>query len=126
MISPRSALFIGSLFSFLSVALGAFGAHALKEFLVQTGRLSVFEKAVQYQIFHGLGLILVGLMGYQLPTLQLGIPALFLTIGVLLFSGSLYLLCLTQVTWLGAITPLGGTSFLIGWALLAWNCWKYL
>ncbi len=124
MISPKTALLLGSMFSFLSVAFGAFGAHALKDFLVQTQRLPVYEKAVQYQFYHALALILVGIMGVQFPQLKTGTIAICMVLGILIFSGSLYALCLTQIRWMGAITPLGGISFLIGWFLLAWNVWK--
>lgn len=124
MISPRLALVSGSVLAFLAVALGAFGAHALRDFLQETQRTHVYEKAVLYQMFHALGLILVAMLGFQFPALKTEWISTLLLVGILLFSGSLYLLCLSQIRWLGAITPFGGTAFLIGWALLAWQAWQ--
>lgn len=100
----------------LGVALGAFGAHALEESLTPRA-LGWWETAVQYQMWHALGLILVG----ALPQPRLGLPAALLGAGTLLFSGSLYLMALTDARWLGAITPLGGAAMIAGWALLAWR-----
>lgn len=124
MISPRIALVSGSVLAFLAVALGAFGAHALRDFLQQTQRMHVYEKAVHYQMFHALGLIMVALLGFQFPNFKTDWISTFFFLGILFFSGSLYLLCMTEVRWLGAITPFGGTSFLIGWGLLAWQAWQ--
>jgi uncharacterized membrane protein YgdD (TMEM256/DUF423 family) len=111
-------LVFSSVLGFVSVALGAFGAHALKEKFSEY-QMGIFHTAVQYQFFHALALGLVGAILLKSPELNLlknaGYAFLF---GVVVFSGSLYLLAFTQVKWLGAITPIGGVSFLIGWALM--------
>jgi len=109
---------LGTLSAFLAVAAGAFGAHALRERLAP-GQLAVFETAARYQMYHALGLVAVAWAVSRWP----GGPAqwagwLFVA-GTLLFSGSLYLLALSGIRWLGAITPLGGVAFLAGWGCLA-------
>jgi uncharacterized membrane protein YgdD (TMEM256/DUF423 family) len=99
---------------FLAVGLGAFGAHALKETLYANGMLDVWNKAVLYHLVHAVALVVLALhaAGNRVPYfLILG--------GILFFSGSLYMMALTQVRWLGAITPIGGLCFLAGWAWLA-------
>jgi len=98
---------------FLVVALGAFGAHGLKDLLVKQGTLEVWEKAVLYQMFHTLALLLLA----SRPSVHAGAAVCFL-LGILIFCGSLYGLALTNVRWLGAITPLGGVGFLLGWGWL--------
>lgn len=109
------ALFrLAAALGFLAVALGAFGAHALKASLQANAMVSVWEKAVLYHFLHALALLALALygVGFRGPTwLLLG--------GIFFFSGSLYLMALTNVRWLGAITPLGGLCFLAGWAWLA-------
>lgn len=99
---------------FLVVALGAFGAHSLKPLLEAHQTLSIWEKAVLYHALHTLVLLILALQ----PGIATGAVVSFLC-GILLFSGSLYLLAVTNIRWLGAITPLGGVSFLVGWAWLA-------
>lgn len=121
MLSPKTILVLGSVLGFLSVALGAFGAHALKDFLVAQNRLSTYETAVQYQMYHALALLAVGILALVKPQAQFSSVALCFLAGTLVFSGSLYILCATGIRWMGAITPLGGLSFLAGWALLAWK-----
>ena len=99
---------------FLAVALGAFGAHALKATLTAHETMEVWKTAVLYHFLHALALLVLG----TLPTAGKIAPALFLA-GIVLFSGSLYLLALTNLKWLGPITPLGGLCFLSGWLCLA-------
>lgn len=124
LISPKFMLVSGSLLGFLSVALGAFGAHALKSFLTETGRLATFETAVQYQMYHGLALLLTGILALRFPEISFSLVGLLFLLGILIFSGSLYLLCATGIKWLGAITPIGGTAFLAAWLLMAWKFWQ--
>lgn len=113
----------GALHAFLAVAAGAFGAHGLEKRLDEYG-LRIWQTAATYHMTHALALILLALAERQF---QRAFPAAHAAfgIGILLFSGSLYLLALTGQRWLGAITPLGGTAFLIGWATLAWVGWKF-
>ncbi len=122
--SPKAAIIIGSMLGFLSVATGAFGAHAWKSFLTETNRLATFETAVQYQMYHALAIILTGILGLILPKTDFSLVTLLFLLGILIFSGSLYLLCASGIRWLGAITPLGGTAFLAAWLLLAWKLFR--
>ncbi|MBM4315854.1 MAG: DUF423 domain-containing protein [Deltaproteobacteria bacterium] len=119
-------LIVGSVFGFLSVALGAFGAHALKQ-KFNDYQMGVFQTGVQYQFFHTLALFLVGVLFLKSPEVSLLKYAGYaFTFGIVIFSGSLYLLAATQVKVLGAITPIGGVSFLIGWAILGVAVYKFL
>ncbi|RAP31197.1 DUF423 domain-containing protein [Brevibacillus laterosporus] len=105
----------GAILALLGVALGAFGAHVLEKMLDAKG-LATFETGVRYQMYHALGLLFVGLLGNQLgESKMLKWAGNFLLAGILIFSGSLYLLCATGVKMLGAITPIGGVCFLLGW-----------
>ncbi|NMT62410.1 DUF423 domain-containing protein [Marinobacter orientalis] len=98
---------------------GAFGAHSLRGVIGERG-LEVFQTAVTYQIYHSLALILVAILPVAgLSRHLLGIAAGFFVAGILLFSGSLYLLVLTDMRWLGPVTPVGGVSFMVGWILVA-------
>jgi uncharacterized membrane protein YgdD (TMEM256/DUF423 family) len=114
--SNTSALRIAAILGFLAVALGAFGAHGLKEVLIQNQTADVWEKAVFYQFIHVIMLFLLATRN-PFPTC----PWFAFLIGVVLFSGSLYLLAVTNLKWLGAITPFGGVSFLVGWLWLAFK-----
>jgi uncharacterized membrane protein YgdD (TMEM256/DUF423 family) len=124
MLSPKTSLILGALLGFLSVALGAFGAHALKDALIQQGRLATYETAVQYQMYHALALVLVGILGWVRPDMSLGGVSTAFLLGIVIFSGSLFLLCATGLKWMGAITPLGGLAFRSGWLMLAYRVWK--
>lgn len=116
--NTRFYLVFAALSSLISVALGAFGAHALKSMVIPE-RLDVWHTGVLYQMTHSLALfMLVAASAYLAPTLQKW-AARFLAAGIIIFSGSLYLLVLTNTPALGAITPIGGVSFLIGWLLIA-------
>ena len=117
--NARTTLMLGSAFGLLGVAIGAFGAHALKPMLIESGRLETFELAVRYQFYHAFALLATGILMNQLPVKFLEYASLFFTGGILFFSGSLYLLCFTGVGVLGAITPLGGILFIAGWICLA-------
>jgi len=103
-----------SIFGFLSVALGAFGAHSLKNILDEYGK-AIYEKAVIYQMFHAMALFAVGLLQHLVKDSSFSLAGWGFFVGILLFSGSLYLLAITGMKWLGAITPIGGVAFLFGW-----------
>lgn len=120
MVTGKLLVVAGALSAGIGVALGAFGAHALRRVLDERMR-AVWETAVQYHLVHALALVLVGLAAVRTGT-QAGwaTTGALLFAGQILFSGSLYLLALTGVRWLGAITPFGGLCFIAGWALLAW------
>jgi uncharacterized membrane protein YgdD (TMEM256/DUF423 family) len=111
--SRIALLRIGAGFCFLAVALGAFGAHALKAKLEASGMLDIWNKAVLYHFLHAIALVAFALYGASNRATYL-----LLIAGIVLFSGSLYMMALTNVHWLGAITPLGGLCFLAGWAWL--------
>jgi uncharacterized membrane protein YgdD (TMEM256/DUF423 family) len=113
-------LVLAACFGFLSVALGALGAHSLKSVLDENGK-AIYEKAVTYQMFHTMGLFSVGLLQMFLKNASLSISGWSFLIGIFLFSGSLYLLALTGIKWLGVITPFGGIAFLLGWAFLGFK-----
>ena len=120
----RILLIIGSLFAALSVLLGAFGAHGLKNRLSMED-LAIFETAVRYQMYHALGILLMGVASFYLTEKLVSIPAYFLILGIIIFSGSLFLLVFTNLRWFGAITPIGGLCLIIGWLLLAYNIYFY-
>ena len=113
----RLWLGFGAGFALLAVALGAFGAHALKAQL-EPRMLDVFETGVRYQMYHALALLLLAALAGQLPEGPAAWSGRLFVAGIVLFSGSLYLLALSGIPWLGAITPLGGVCFLAGWTLL--------
>ena len=110
----------GAIAAFVAVALGAFGAHSLRTKL-SPDMLTIFEVGVRYQMYHAFGLIAVAWAITRWPEANLNAAGWAFIIGIVVFSGSLYLLTLTDVRWLGAITPLGGLAFLIGWAILVWS-----
>ncbi|MCU0353887.1 MAG: DUF423 domain-containing protein [Cytophagales bacterium] len=117
-------LIAGAVLGGLGVAVGAFGAHALRPTLEAAGRLDTFETAVKYQFYHAFALLVVGLLAQRIGSPLLSYAGYAFLAGTLVFSGSLYVLCLTGVRWLGAITPLGGVLMIAGWALLAWAAAK--
>lgn len=120
----RVFLLLGSLNAMLAVMLGAFGAHGLKKFMT-VDMLAVFSTGVQYHFYHALGLLVVGLIASQLPaSLQIKWSGWLMFAGIVLFSGSLYVLAVTGLRWLGAITPLGGVCFILAWAMLAYAVYK--
>lgn len=118
-LAPAS-LGIGALFGFVAVMLGAFGAHALRARLAPE-MLTIWKTANEYHFYHALALLLVGVLARQMRAPGLDIAAGCFIAGMLIFSGSLYLLALTGTRWLGAITPIGGLLLLAGWAWLAWT-----
>lgn len=111
-------LILSSLSGTLAVALGAFGAHALKAKLTAEGTLDTYQTAVQYQFYHTLGLLVIALLLTRYDSSWLSYAGYSMTAGILIFSGSLYILCFTGMKWLGAITPIGGLAFIAGWVCL--------
>lgn len=120
MTSARFWLFTAALLGALAVAFGAFGAHALKARL-SPELMQVYQTGVQYQFYHVLALLAAALLMQTQPTLQLATACLFFCSGIFLFSGSLYVLALSGIKILGAITPFGGLAFIAGWVALAWH-----
>ena len=110
-------IIIGSFFCLMTVILGAFGAHALKDILDEYGQ-SIYNKAVIYQMFHGLGILFVSILNSFISESDLSVIIYFFTIGIVLFSGSLYILAISKVRWLGMLTPIGGVFFILGWVIL--------
>ena len=110
---------VGAALGFLGVAFGAFGAHGLKAKLDALGTAATFQTAVQYHMYHALALLAVGALITHGGGGPLSVAAWSFLLGVFVFSGSLYALALTGTRWLGAITPIGGVLFLVGWAALA-------
>lgn len=123
MVNSKKFIFIFAMFAFLSVALGAFGAHRLKNIL-SPEYLQIFETGVKYQFYHSLGGILTALVSIVFKNEKILRTCTLFAIGILFFSGSLYLLCLTGIKMLGAITPIGGVLFLLGWLHLGVIIWK--
>ncbi|MGH7533536.1 MAG: DUF423 domain-containing protein [Gemmatimonadales bacterium] len=119
----RTFAALGALSAALAVAAGAFGAHALKGHL-SPDDLAVFETGARYQMYHAFALLAVAWAASRWPGGSVHAAGWLFVIGTLLFSGSLYLLALTGVRWLGAITPLGGLAFLAGWVCLAIGAWR--
>lgn len=116
----KGSIVTGAIFGFLAVALGAFGAHALDGVLDNYGE-TIWNKAVKYQMFHAAGIVAVGILSHknlfgEMKSLKWA--TICMSLGILFFSGSLYILALTGVKVLGAITPIGGCLFLVGWILL--------
>jgi uncharacterized membrane protein YgdD (TMEM256/DUF423 family) len=111
---------LGAALAGLGVLIGAFGAHGLRATL-SSEDLSTFEVGVRYQMYHALGLIAVAWALSRWESAAIVAAGWLFVAGIVVFSGSLYALVLTQQRWLGAITPIGGIAFLIGWALLAWG-----
>jgi len=117
---------LGSLSGMLAVVFGAFGAHGLRGRL-DAYAMGVYETAVQYHFYHSLALLAVGVIALSQPhTAMLRSSGWLFLVGILIFSGSLYLLSVSGIKWLGAITPLGGLAFIAGWACLAVTGWKLL
>lgn len=113
---PKTMIAVASFLLAAGVAAGAFGAHGLKNMLTPE-RLQTWETAVQYHVWHALGILVVSAIAYTFQ-IDLGLVNILLLAGITIFSGSLYLLCLTDTSWLGAITPIGGLAFIAGWVLL--------
>lgn len=118
MILQKKLIILGALLGGVSVAFGAFGAHALKPILAAHGRTDTFELAVRYQFYHTLALLVMAALADKLNKNQAGWSAFFFTSGVIVFSGSLYILALSGQTIWGAVTPIGGVLLITGWLFL--------
>ncbi|MGV8095599.1 MAG: DUF423 domain-containing protein [Mangrovibacterium sp.] len=119
----KAILLTGAALLALAVITGAFGAHILKPKLPDD-MMQVYKTGVEYHFYHALGLLLVGILSIQFPSGLINWSGICLMLGIVVFSGSLYLMALTGIKWLGAITPLGGISFITGWVLLFLAIWK--
>jgi uncharacterized membrane protein YgdD (TMEM256/DUF423 family) len=119
----KTFLLVGALSGAVSVLLGAFGAHALRERLTPP-LLDTFETGVRYEIYHAFAILAVAFALTRWSSPLLVYAGWAFLIGTLLFSGSLYLLALTGARWLGAVTPFGGIGFIAGWVLLAVGVWQ--
>jgi uncharacterized membrane protein YgdD (TMEM256/DUF423 family) len=113
----------GSILAGSGVAAGAFGAHALKEIL-DASMLQVFDTATRYVMYHAFGLCIVSWAIDRYPRQRLEKSGWLFILGTLLFSGSLYMVSLAGVRWMGAVTPIGGLAFIAGWILLGWGIWR--
>jgi len=114
---------VASILLALAVAIGAFGAHGLKARL-SAEMIMIYKTGVEYHFYHAIGLLLIGVLSVSYPSVLLNWSAILLVTGIFLFSGSLYVLAISGMKWLGAITPLGGLSFIAGWVLLFVAVWK--
>jgi len=122
--SVKLLLISGAVLAALAVVFGAFGAHGLKKSLSEE-MMVVYKTAVDYHFIHALGLLLIGILHQQYPeSRQMLWAGISLIIGILLFSGSLYVLSMTEIKKLGMVTPFGGLAFIIGWLLLAIGIYK--
>ncbi len=112
----RQTFITATLFAALAIGLGAFGAHALKDVLIPE-RLHTWETAVTYHMWHALGMMLLAIVS-KIFEVDLKTPINLILSGIVIFSGSLYVLCLTDISWFGAITPVGGICFILGWLVV--------
>lgn len=108
---------LGAINAFIAVAAGAFGAHGLKH-SISANNLAIFHTAADYQMAHALGLLLLGVLYKIKPLPPIKISATLMLAGIMIFSGSLYILALSDIKWLGMITPIGGLCFLAAWAVI--------
>lgn len=116
--TDRRLLILAALTLLTGVGAGAFGAHGLKP-IISAHLISVWQTAVLYQLVHGLGMLLLACLGARFSSALMSKAGVLMFAGVVIFSGSLYILALTGVTWLGAITPLGGLAFIAAWGMVA-------
>ncbi|MEZ5103808.1 MAG: DUF423 domain-containing protein [Draconibacterium sp.] len=121
----KTIIMTASVLLAMAVGIGAFGAHGLKS-QISGEMLQIYKTGVEYHFYHALGLLLIGVLAVAVPSLSLKWPFILFVVGIILFSGSLYLLAVTGLKVLGAITPFGGLSFIAGWILLFFTVWKNL
>jgi len=122
--SDRPLVIAASLCLLIGVGAGAFGAHGLKRML-SIDMMQIWQTAVLYQLVHGLGMLAIAALMARFNSPLLGWAGALMLLGIVLFSGSLYVLALSGTKWLGAVTPLGGTAFIIAWALVALAAWRH-
>lgn len=115
---------IGAILGVIGVSLGAFGAHALQRFLEVSGRASTFQTAVQYLFYHALGIILIGIIQEKFQNKWLKYAGIGMVFGVIIFSGSLFVICFSGIKSFGAVAPIGGTLMILSWFLLFWGVRK--
>lgn len=114
----KHQLLTGSIFLALAVGFGAFGAHIVQEMLTPD-RFDVYKTAVEYHFYHAIGLLILGIISQRMePVIWITWSGYCMIAGILIFSGSLYILTLTDTTWLGVVTPIGGFAFILGWSFL--------
>ncbi len=124
--NARYTLLLAGVSGALAVGLGAFGAHSLESMLVDTGRVETYETAVKYHFYHSLLMMMLGilrLLYHEMSHIKTAIHCCIA--GIFIFSGSLYLLCITGTTWLGAVTPVGGLLLISAWLLTGVGAWKH-
>ncbi|MCG2586994.1 DUF423 domain-containing protein [Rhodohalobacter sulfatireducens] len=117
MFYSNNFLQLGAIFMALAVAFGAFGAHIV-EGLLTPDRFEVYQTAVQYHFYHALGLLIIGAVSFHISNKWMKWSGYSMVFGILIFSGSLYLLTLLDIGWLGAVTPIGGFAFILAWVFL--------
>lgn len=116
----KTILILGSILMALGVVLGAFGAHLFQPILIANGRLDTYQTAVLYHFIHGIGILAIGLSPIKKKTSIV----LLMLVGIFFFSGALYVLSLSDLTILGAVAPIGGTAFITGWVILAFQIYR--
>lgn len=121
--SERTFFAAGAISAFVAVAAGAFGAHGLKD-KISVEMLAIFETAVRYQMFHAVALLVTAWAANRFQSSIVNVGGWLFVVGTIVFSGSLYVLSLTETRWLGAVTPIGGVAFLAGWLCLIWAALK--
>jgi uncharacterized membrane protein YgdD (TMEM256/DUF423 family) len=125
--NSKTSILTGIVVALLTVIIGAFGAHGLSDVLESNARTETFELAVRYQFYHAFALVFAGLIARSDSHVRsLRMAPLFFLAGIIFFSGSLYILSLTNTSWLGAVTPFGGLFFIAGWAVLLFGARQVL
>lgn len=120
----RQFILLGVMFAFLGVAFGAFGTHALGATLTANGRAATYDTAVQYQMIHALALFVAAWSADKWPGRWTRWAGYLFAAGIIIFSGSLYILSILNLRFMGAVTPVGGAAFLAGWLCLGWAVWR--
>lgn len=121
--TDRQLILLGAVNLVLAISAGAFGAHGLK-YIYGPELLAIWHTAVLYHLIHALALFIVALLYPRFKSARLPLAGLLMCVGIVLFSGSLYLLVLTGATWLGAVVPVGGIVFIFAWCMVAWVAWQ--